>query len=164
MTATKVGNDDLLLQAYCDDELDPASALEFERRMAADAALKAQYDKLIVLRGALRAMPLDDEPPHLQGRIDRALAGGRPQQRYRSWQALAAAAMIGAIFASAVANGRSSRLLRTISAVCSRRSLSTWPRPTGTRLSRGSRRVFRSRLRSSIWLHMASHLWEGELM
>lgn len=102
MTAMTGNKDDLLLQAYCDGELDPASALAFEQRMAADAALKAQYDKLIVLRNALRALPLDDEPPHLQARIDKALHREGLHQRHWSWQALAAAAMIGAIFASTV--------------------------------------------------------------
>lgn len=102
MIAATGGNDDLLLQAYFDGELDPASALAFEQRMAADAVLKARYSELMSLRSALRALPLDDEPAHLQARIDRALDSGRPRQRTWSWQALAAAAVVGAILASAV--------------------------------------------------------------
>lgn len=102
MTAMTGYNDDLLLQAYCDGELDPAAALVFEQRLAADARLKAQYDKLIALRGALRSLPLDDEPPYLQARIDKTLDGKQPRRRNWSWQALAAAAVFGAVLTSAV--------------------------------------------------------------
>lgn len=102
MTAMTGTNEDLLLQAYCDGELDPAAALAFEQRMAADTKLRTQYDKLIALRGVLRSLPLDDEPPYLQTRIDKRLDGERPLQRNWSWQALAAAAVIGAILTSAV--------------------------------------------------------------
>ncbi len=105
MTVATGENDDLLLQAYCDGELDPAAVLTFEQRLASDAALKAQYDKLMALRSALRALPPDDEPPHLQARIDRVLDGERPRQRHWSWQALAAAAMIGAVLASTIILG-----------------------------------------------------------
>lgn len=105
MTAMQGGNDDLLLQAYCDGELDPAASLAFEQRIASDAALKAQYDKLMGLRDTLRSLPLDDEPPHLQARIGRALDSERSRQRNWSWQALAAAAMIGAVLASGVMLG-----------------------------------------------------------
>lgn len=102
MTAMTGYNDDLLLQAYCDGELDPAAGLVFEQRLAADARLKAQYDKLIALRGALRSLPLDDEPPYLQARIDKTLDGEQPRRRNWSWQALAAAAVFGAVLTSAV--------------------------------------------------------------
>jgi anti-sigma factor RsiW len=43
----------LLLNAYIDDELDAASALDVERRLESDAALKAEHDRLRQLRGAL---------------------------------------------------------------------------------------------------------------
>ena len=88
MTAMTGYNDDLLLQAYCDGELDPAAALAFEHRMAADAGLKAQYSRLIALRGALQSLPLDDEPRYLQARIDKTLDGERPRQRNWSWMRL----------------------------------------------------------------------------
>jgi anti-sigma factor RsiW len=41
--------DDLALQmnAYCDGELDPVSAIELERRLADDKILRAQYIKLL---------------------------------------------------------------------------------------------------------------------
>lgn len=103
MTATQ-GNDDLLLQAYCDGELDAASALAFEQRLAGDDVLRARHDRLVALRGAIRALPQADVPPRLSSRIDLALEEARPRQRQRSWtwQALAASAMIGAILASAI--------------------------------------------------------------
>ncbi len=43
-----------LMNAALDGELDAMGALEFERAVAADAALKARYDQLTALRGALR--------------------------------------------------------------------------------------------------------------
>ena len=42
MTASITDSDELQLNAYCDGELDPASALAFERRLAADETLKAR--------------------------------------------------------------------------------------------------------------------------
>ena len=101
MTATG-GNDDLLLQAYCDGELDPASALAFEQRMAADATLKTRHDELIALRSALRSLPPDNEPLDLGGRIERIVDNERLRGRNWSWQALAAAAIFGVILASTV--------------------------------------------------------------
>ncbi len=112
MTATAGSNDELLLQAYCDGELDPASALAFEQRMAADASLKARYDQLIALRSVLRALPLDDEPPSLRARIEGTFDNERPRRRNRSWQALAAAAVFGAILASTVMLARDRYNLR----------------------------------------------------
>ena len=49
-------NDQLQLNAYCDGELDPMSAVAFERRMADDALLKAQYVWLLSLRRAVRSL------------------------------------------------------------------------------------------------------------
>jgi anti-sigma factor RsiW len=45
----------LLLNAYIDDELDAASALDVERRLESDAALKAEHDRLRQLRSALES-------------------------------------------------------------------------------------------------------------
>ena len=109
-----INNDDLQMNAYCDGELDPASAIEFERRMAGDESLKARYNRLLSLRRAVRSLPQYDVPPGLRGRIDAKLdADGpspmeRPCQvsrlRQRSWsfQALAAAAVFGAVISSSV--------------------------------------------------------------
>jgi anti-sigma factor RsiW len=43
----------MLLNAYIDNELDAASALEFERRLESDAALKAEHERLAQLRRVL---------------------------------------------------------------------------------------------------------------
>ena len=45
---------DLLLNAYVDGELDAASILAFERRLAAEPVLAAARDRLLALRGLLR--------------------------------------------------------------------------------------------------------------
>jgi anti-sigma factor RsiW len=107
-------NDDLRLQAYCDDELDPASAIEFEHRLASDASLTARYDNIIALRGALRSLPRHYIPATLHARVRAALAStrehaaamdpepGRPAQRSWSWRALAASTIIGAVLGGSV--------------------------------------------------------------
>jgi anti-sigma factor RsiW len=120
MIAFMRDNDELQMNAYCDGELDPASAIEFERRLAGDETLKAQYNRLLTLRRALRSLPQYDAPAGLQariqsaldaerrGQVDRPARAGRPveagRRRQRSWsfQALAAAAVFGAVISSSV--------------------------------------------------------------
>ena len=108
MVASLSDNDELLLNAYCDGELDPVSANEFERRMASDKSLKARYARLMALRQAVRSLPQPDLPPGLQARIQSRLDAERPSNvtvlRRRSWsfQALAAAAVFGALLSSSV--------------------------------------------------------------
>jgi anti-sigma factor RsiW len=101
-------NDQLQLSAYCDGELDPMSAVAFERWMADDALLKAQYVRLLSLRRAVRSLPLSSAPPSLSASInarlnaDRVVRTVRPPQRKWSLQALAAAAVFGAVLSSSV--------------------------------------------------------------
>jgi anti-sigma factor RsiW len=107
-------NDELQMNAYCDGELDPASAIEFERRLAGDESLKAQFSRLLSLRRAMRSLPQFEVPADLQARIRSALDADRPGQanrpgsgarlRQRSWslQALAAAAVFGAVISTSV--------------------------------------------------------------
>ena len=108
MVAFLRDNDELQLNAYCDGELDPVSASGFERRLASDQPLKARYDRLVSLRQAVRSLPQLDMPPGLQARIQSRLDAERPSNvtvlRQRSWsfQALAAAAVFGAVVSSAV--------------------------------------------------------------
>jgi anti-sigma factor RsiW len=112
MIASLNDSDELQLSAYCDGELDPVSAIAFERRLADDAALKAQYDRLLSLRRAVRSLPQADLPPGLRDRIQSAIDAEGPKPavsprtspRQRSWslQALAAAAVFGAVIASSV--------------------------------------------------------------
>jgi anti-sigma factor RsiW len=108
MIASIKDNDELQLNAYCDGELDPASAIEFERRLANDESLKARYSRLLSLRHAVRSLPQFEVPPGLRARINSKLDADRPGQaarpRPRSWsfQALAAAAVFGAVISSSV--------------------------------------------------------------
>jgi anti-sigma factor RsiW len=108
MIASIKDNDELQLNAYCDGELDPASAIEFERRLANDESLKARYSRLLSLRRAVRSLPQFEVPPGLRARINSKLDAGRPDQAARpsprswSFQALAAAAVFGAVIASSV--------------------------------------------------------------
>jgi anti-sigma factor RsiW len=108
MVASLRDNDELQLNAYCDGELDPVSANEFKRRLAGDELLKAQYTRLLSLRQAVRSVPEVDVPAGLQARIQSRLDAERPSNvrilRQRSWssQALAAAAVFGAVLSSSV--------------------------------------------------------------
>jgi anti-sigma factor RsiW len=82
--------------------------------LADDESLKAQYDRLLSLRRAVRSVPQFEMPPGLQARINSALDADRPGQAgrpaqagrltRRSWsfQALAAAAVFGAVISSSV--------------------------------------------------------------
>ncbi len=116
MIASLRDNDELLLTAYCDGELDPAAASEFERRLESDDSLKVRYSRLMVLRRAVRSLPPAEVPAGLQARIQAGLNAeqadtGRANQpanvtvlRRRSWsfQALAASAVIGAVISGSV--------------------------------------------------------------
>src|SRR5258708_2966187 len=120
MIAFMRDNDELQMNAYCDGELDPASAIEFERRLAGDETLKAQYNRLLSLRRTVRLLPQYEVPAGLQARIQSALdadrpgqvdrpgrashpvQAGRPRQRSWSFQALAAAAGVGAVISRSV--------------------------------------------------------------
>jgi len=108
MIASLRDNDEFQLNAYCDGELDPVSANEFERRLAKDETLKARYNRLLSLRQAVRSLPQADLPPGLQARIQSRLDAERPSNvtvlRRRTWsyQALAAAAVFGAVLSSSV--------------------------------------------------------------
>jgi len=107
MVASLSDSDELQLNAYCDGELDPVSANEFERRLANDESLKARHARLLSLRRAMRSLPQADVPSSLQARIQSKLDAERPSNvtalRRRSWsfQALAAAAVFGAVISSA---------------------------------------------------------------
>jgi anti-sigma factor RsiW len=120
MIASLRDNDELLLTAYCDGELDPVAANEFEQRLEADESLKARYSRLMSLRQAVRSLPLVDVPSDLQARIQARLnvealkaeterpITERPNNvtvfRRRSWsfQALAASAVFGAVISGSV--------------------------------------------------------------
>jgi len=103
MTDDDRDHEELLLQAYCDGELDPASAADLERRLATDATLRARRDTIMTLRNALRTLPQDDLPPRLLAGVEAKLAAAqRPPTRTWSWRALAASAVVGAVLAGSV--------------------------------------------------------------
>jgi anti-sigma factor RsiW len=117
MMASSSDDRDMKLQAYCDGALDPASALAFEREMATDASLKAQHDQIMALRQALRRIPEGDMPASLLARVTAAvdaasepairqdLGQKTPRPMMRSWRAMAASALIGAVLAGSVSIG-----------------------------------------------------------
>lgn len=95
---TPAEHDILLVHAYLDGELDPAHALEIERRIAAEPALRAEHDRVAALRRALReTLPHEPVPPGLRTRIEAAAGLRRPQP---SWPALAASVALAAMLGS----------------------------------------------------------------
>ena len=116
MAASLQDNDELQLTAYCDGELDPVAAGEFERKMAADDKLQARYARLMSLRKAMQALPQADMPSDLQVRIQARLNAEQASTeranavsnvtvlRRRNWsfQALAASAVFGAVISGSV--------------------------------------------------------------
>jgi anti-sigma factor RsiW len=86
----------LLVHAYLDGELDPAHALEVERRLAHEPALAAEHARIQALQHAIGALPREVLPPGLERRIETAVglkaAAARP-----SWRALAASVVLAAV-------------------------------------------------------------------
>src|ERR1700747_3600312 len=112
--------DQLLVGAYLDGELDPMNALALERRLAHDAALAAEHDRLAALQNVLRTKIMPEPPSDaLRPRIEKAVGlrqpawapssmalekavGLRRPGRAPSWMALAASVMVAAALGSAV--------------------------------------------------------------
>jgi anti-sigma factor RsiW len=89
----------LLVHAYLDGELDPAHALEIERRLAGEPALAAERDRIAALRRLVRdRLPPEALPAGLAARIERAVGGRRWTNP--SWRALAASVALAAVLAS----------------------------------------------------------------
>ena len=100
MTASTPPDDPtLLIHAYVDGELDPANALEIERRLAADPALAAERDRVAALRATLhRHFPREAAPAGLRARV--AAIGAPRRTGHPSWFALAASVALAAIVGS----------------------------------------------------------------
>jgi anti-sigma factor RsiW len=99
-TATPPDDLTLLIHAYVDGELDPANALEIERRLAADPALAAERDRVMALRAALhRHFPREPAPAGLRARVE-AIGGLRRRAEQPSWRALAASVALAALVGS----------------------------------------------------------------
>lgn len=89
-------DDDALLNALADGELDAASALALERRLEREPALAARLANLRALHAAIRAkLPLEPAPDALRRRVA-ALAPAAAPRRPAPWMALAASLALGA--------------------------------------------------------------------
>ena len=105
-TQTSAPADDpsLLVHAYLDGELDPAHALEVERRLAAEPALAAERARIEALRQLIaERLPRQAPPADLVRRIEAAV-GARPAPArfasHPSWQALAASVLLALFIGS----------------------------------------------------------------
>jgi anti-sigma factor RsiW len=96
-------NDRLLLNAYIDGELDPAHALEFERRLAENPALAEERQRIETLRRVLRErLPRETASPALRRRV---MALARPSFRAANWRTGTGWAAMAASLVAAVAAG-----------------------------------------------------------
>jgi len=93
----------LLVHAYLDGELDPAHALEVERRLTADPPLAAERARVEALQRVIaERLPRESVPPGLARRIETAV-GARAAARQSSqpsWRALAASVAVAAFVSS----------------------------------------------------------------
>ena len=90
----------LLVHAYLDGELDPANARAIERRIANDAGLAAECDRVEALQRALRNnFHLIEPPTALRPRIERAVGMRRVPSR-PTWLALAASVALATVLSS----------------------------------------------------------------
>jgi anti-sigma factor RsiW len=90
----------LLVHAYVDGELDPASTMAIERRIAADPALAAERERVETLRRVLREqLPREAAPPGLQLRVRRAIGVDREHTR-PTWLAMAASIALAVMVSS----------------------------------------------------------------
>ena len=72
----------LLLNAYVDGELDPASALDVEEHLRGCAACSEALRQLVSLQAATHSEGLyRAAPPQLEGRIRASLRKARPRGR-----------------------------------------------------------------------------------
>ena len=89
-----------LVHAYVDGELDPANTLALETRMATDAALAAECERVDALQRLIRQrLPRETLPPGLRARIEASVGMRRPRVQV-SWRALAASIVLTAMVAS----------------------------------------------------------------
>jgi anti-sigma factor RsiW len=93
---TGTNDDRLLLDAYIDGELDPAHALEFERRLADHPALAAERARIEALRTAVRQqLPRATASSALRRRVAALATPRRAALRWGAgWAAMAASAAI----------------------------------------------------------------------
>jgi len=94
--------DALLINALADGELDAASALALERRLASESALAARYGALLALRRAVREkIEPESAPARLRERLTALAAEAprapAPRRRAASWPRLIVPALAAAM-------------------------------------------------------------------
>jgi len=106
-TPTQTDDASLLVHAYLDGELDPANALEVERRLAADPVLAAERARVEALRQAIaEKLPREAPPPELLRRIETAIGASparlsaRRLASHPTWRALAASVLLALFIGS----------------------------------------------------------------
>jgi anti-sigma factor RsiW len=123
-------DDELMLHALVDGELDVVSAIKMERRIADDPELSAAYARLVALRGALRSsLSREAAPDALRARVMASVADAgvttKPAARMRDrlpWPAvrlaasLALAAGLAGYFAAPRENPESETMKALLSA------------------------------------------------
>ena len=106
MTLALDDDTELLLNAYMDGELDAASSLAFDRRLAAEPELAAARDRLIALRRLLADMPRDEASVSLLAAVAAIAAPPRTpswrlDRQFRlsadTWRPALAASVVGAL-------------------------------------------------------------------
>lgn len=99
-------DDELLLNAYLDGELNPIEARAFEQQLARDRALTREVEARSALRTALRSDLAEDLPSSdLRRRILQRLNFRTTTSPTRSWSALAASFLMGAVVAGGLTFG-----------------------------------------------------------
>jgi len=98
----------LLLHAYADGEIDAATALEIERRLADEPALAAEYARIRSVKTALSRLPREFAPDRLRARVEGLVVHESPvpvsvpaaiRPARWQWRQLAAGVLIGAFLA-----------------------------------------------------------------
>src|SRR5262245_27190079 len=106
--STPADDPSLLVHAYLDGELDPAHALEVERRLAADPALAAECARVEALRQAIaERLPREAPSAALLRRIEAAVGAAPARTGFASrlsshptWRALAASVLVALFIGS----------------------------------------------------------------
>lgn len=97
----------LLLHALVDGELDAATALAVERRLAEDPALAAEHARIAAAQAAIRSLPRPEVREEFRARIAALGAGAAlaarpaaPRSGSFGWRAMAASVLVTAVLAS----------------------------------------------------------------
>uniref|UniRef100_A0A9E7ZJ48 Anti-sigma factor n=1 Tax=Bosea sp. NBC_00436 TaxID=2969620 RepID=A0A9E7ZJ48_9HYPH len=96
----------LLLHALVDGELDAATTLALERRLADDPSLAAEHSRIAALQAAVRSLPRPELSDAFQARIvalgigPRAAPPAPPRFSSFAWRAMAASILVTAVLTS----------------------------------------------------------------